>query len=200
MSDLGCRSNAANKELQSARRIYDTRTATSSKRRVAELNHKVKMEEENRSEEDLAAAVDWLEDAGTPSRRATQFTRTRAESWRVKTLLAKALETLEEKKNGEAKEINLTEAQMSQIMDYHNALEQCLTLLQGEVESINKRLTVLIQILRTVVHPDGRHPQPAQTAQTMAQDSVSLEKMQDKVDQHVFEMGMDTVTLMGRRG
>jgi len=200
MSEQSCRCTAANNELHSARHAYETRTATSSKRKLAELNAKVKLEEGSRSEEDIAAAVDWLEDAGTSSKWATQFTRTKVESWRVKTLLAKALEAMEEKKAIEVKEFNLTEAQMSQIIDYHNALAQRISLLQGEVETITKMLTVLIQILKNVVHPDRRQPQPAQPAQTVVQDNVSLENIQAQVEKHVFEVGMDKVTFMGKRG
>lgn len=117
-----CRCAAANQDLQDAKRGYDTRTASKNKRKVAELEAKAKQEEDGRTEEEIAEEVDWMKDPGTPSKRATQFVRTKAESWRTKTLIAKALESIEKEKQQIVNEVNLTEAQMAKIIDYNSSL------------------------------------------------------------------------------
>ena len=94
----GSRCKAANRELQAARGGYETRTATRIKRKIAELEAQAKLEEGGRSDMEIAAKVNWLTDPGTPSKRATQFVRTQAESWRTKTLIAKALESIKKEK------------------------------------------------------------------------------------------------------
>jgi len=98
MDSEGCRSITANMELQTARDMYETRTVSKNKRKISALQASVKAEELSRTEEDIAQEVNWLQDLGIASNRATQFVRTQAESWRIKTLLARALDSREEVK------------------------------------------------------------------------------------------------------
>jgi len=101
-----CRCSAANQELRVVQKMYETRTASRNKRKVAELEAKVKEEEAQRTEENVAGEVDWIEDPGTPSKRATQYVRTKAESLRIKTLLSRALESKDKEKQHVVNEVN----------------------------------------------------------------------------------------------
>lgn len=98
------RCSVTNQELQIAQKMYETRTTARNKRKIAELEASVKEEETKCTEENIVGEVDWLHDPGTPSKRATQYVRTKAESWRIKTLLAKALDAKDEGKQQSAKE------------------------------------------------------------------------------------------------
>jgi hypothetical protein len=190
----GSRCAAANRDLQEAKGGYETRTVTRIKRKIAELEAQAKQEEEGRTEEDIAAEVDWLKDPGTPSKRATQFVRTKAESWRTKTLIAKALDSIEKEKQHIVTEVNLTEAQMAKIIDYNSVLDSKISTVHEAVKTLNRMLTLLIRLLR-----DSINTAPAaQPATTAADQPESLEAMQAKVDRHVREIGLDTIGQMGK--
>ena len=61
----------ANKELQTARNMYETRTTARNKRKIEEMEDMVKKEEAQRTKDDIAGEVNWLLDPGTASKRAT---------------------------------------------------------------------------------------------------------------------------------
>lgn len=71
MEEVGCRCAAAKQDLLEAERGYETRAAARNKRKVAELEAKVKQAEEGRMGEEITEELDWLRDPGTPSKRAT---------------------------------------------------------------------------------------------------------------------------------
>lgn len=190
-----CRCSAANQELGWAKHVYETRMASKHKRKIAEWEAKVKSEEDDRAEDSIAEEVAWIKDPGTLSKRATQLVRTKEESLRVKTLLAKALEAINEDKEQVVKEINLTDSQMSKIVDYHNSLDGRISMVHEEVHMINKKLTLLIRILRDTVHPEPVKQKPAATE---VLENEPIENIQTKVDRHVFEVGMDTISHMGK--
>lgn len=62
------RSSATNRELQTAKKIYETQTAMWNKHKIADMEASVKEEEMRQSEEDISGEVDWLLDPGTPSK------------------------------------------------------------------------------------------------------------------------------------
>lgn len=80
MDTGSCRSSAVNQELQTAKKMYETRTSAKNKRNISDMEASVKEEERLCTEEDVAGEVDWLQDPGTASKRATQFVRMQAES------------------------------------------------------------------------------------------------------------------------
>lgn len=82
--------------------------------------------------------MDWIQDPGTPSKRATEFVCTRVESWRIKTLLAKAMDNIEENRQQMVKEINLTDAEMTRIMDYNSSSRSIESLTSTEAQKLKK--------------------------------------------------------------
>lgn len=72
--------------------MFERRTSQRNKRKVIDLETSAQEEEAKLSDQQLSQEVDWLHDPGTPSTWATQFVRTQAEAWRMKTMLAKALD------------------------------------------------------------------------------------------------------------
>jgi len=92
MAGEGSRNKSANNDLQQAREMYERRTSQRNKRKIIDLEATVQDEESKFSDQQIGKEVDWLQDPGTLSTRATQFVKTQAESWRVKTLLAKAMD------------------------------------------------------------------------------------------------------------
>lgn len=66
-----CRSITANKELQTAKNMYETRTTARNKRKIEEMEDMVKKEEAQRTEDDIAGEVNSLLDPGTASKWAT---------------------------------------------------------------------------------------------------------------------------------
>lgn len=71
----------------------------------------MKKEEVQRQEGIIVEEVDWLHDPGTHSKRATQYVWTKAESWRIKTRLAKSLDLKEEGKQHSKKGNSTSEDQ-----------------------------------------------------------------------------------------
>ena len=76
--------------------MYETRTSQWNKCKFIDLEAMVQEEEKKLSDQQIGKEVDWILNPGTVNTHATQFVRTQAESWRMKTLLAKALGTQEE--------------------------------------------------------------------------------------------------------
>lgn len=140
---------AANRELQAARRGYETRTVTRIKRKMAELEAEAKREEGGRSEMGIAAEVDWVTDPGTPAKRATQFVRTKAECWRMKTLIAKSLESVTEVNL--TTQVNLTTEQMARITDNNSSLDIKLTAVNESIKTQNRLIMLLIQLLKNSI-------------------------------------------------
>ena len=136
-----------------------------------------------------------MKDPGTPSKMATQFVRTKVESWRTKTLIAKALESMEKERQHVVTEVNLTEAQMAKIIDYNNSLDSRITTVQEAIQTVNRKLTLLIRLLRDTTNPAPGTPQPA-TIEMQENDSMAA--MQARMDSHVRQMGLDTISQMGK--
>lgn len=195
MDASGCRNDAANQDLLEARQGYETRAAARNKRKVEELEAQVKQAEDGRTVEEIAAEVDWLRDPGTPSKRATQFVRTKAESWRTKMLIAKALETVEKEKQNIVTEVIVTDEQMGKIINYNNTLEGRINTVHEAVQVVNRKLTLLIQILRDTVNAAPGASQPAKTG---AEENETLEAMQARMNTHMRQMGLDTISQMGK--
>lgn len=86
----GSHNASANKDLKVAREMYETCTSQKAKRRINDLDAMVNEEEKKLNEQEMEEEVK-IQDLGMVTTRATQFVRTQAESWRMKTLLAKAL-------------------------------------------------------------------------------------------------------------
>lgn len=197
----GSRCTAANRDLQEARGGYETRTATRIKRKMADLEAQAKLEEGGRMNMEIAAEVNWLTDPDTPTKRATQFVRTQAESWRTKTLIAKALESIEKDRQHIVIEVNLTEDQMAKIIDYNSSLDSKINTVTEAVKTLNRMLMLLIRLLKDSINT-APAAQPAtsaanhaaQPATSVANKPGSLEEMQAKVDSHVRDIGLDTIT------
>jgi len=195
MDASGSRNAAAIQDLHEAKKGYETRAMTKHKRKVEELENKVKQEEGGRTEEELAAEVNWLQDPGTPAKRATQYVRTRAESWRTKTLIAKAFEAIDKEKDKIITDVNLTEAQMAKILDYNNSLDVRITRVQDAIQVVNRKLTLLCRLLKDTINQGS-----TQTANANAsvQDDNILRDMQARADAHATQMGLDTISLLGK--
>jgi len=89
-----------------------------------------------------------------PAKRATQFVRTKADSWRIKTLLAKALDAKEDGKQCSGKGHPASENQLADPQEIHESLDRRITAVQEGVEVVNKKLTMLIRLLRQTLSPD----------------------------------------------
>jgi len=113
-----------------------------------ELEASAKEEDLQRTEDDIAGEVDWLLDPGTASKRATQFIRTQAESWKVKTLLAKALESKEEVQQHSKREVSISDEQLNNMLEIYKSLDAKISAVHGVAELVNKKLTLLIKLLR----------------------------------------------------
>jgi len=197
MEGSGSRSATAIQDLNEARKGYETRAAARHKRKVDELEDKVKQEEDGRTEEEIAAEVDWLPDPGTPAKRATQFVRTKAESWRTKTLIAKALEAMEKERPRIITEVNLTDAQMAKILDFNNSLEGRINRAQEAIQVVDRKLTLLCRLLKDTIN-QGPGATQTPNASVPEKDEDILKDMQARVKSHVAHMGLDTISLMGK--
>lgn len=197
MEGSGSRSATAIQDLNEAKRGYETRAAARHKRKMNDLEDEVKREEDGRTDEEIAAEVDWLHDPGTPAKRATQFVRTQAESWRTKTLIAKALEAMEKERPKIITEVNLTDAQMAKILDFNNSLEGRINRAQEAIQVVDRKLTLLCRLLKDTVN---QGPCTTQTpkASTLEKDEDILKDMQARVNSHTAQMGLDTISLMGK--
>lgn len=96
MAGEGSLNESTNKDLHHAKEMYKKWTSQRNKHKIIELEAMVQEEEKKLSEQQLGKEVDWLLDPGTTNTRATQFVRTQAEIWRMKTLLVKALSIQDE--------------------------------------------------------------------------------------------------------
>lgn len=194
MSAGSCRCTAANRELRTAQNMYETRATARSKCKIVKMEAAVKHEEVQRQGGFVAEEVDWLTDPGMPAKRATRFTRTKAESWRIKTLLAKALDAKEEGTQRSGKGYPASENQSADPQVIHESMDCRITAVQEGVEVINKKLTVLIRLLRQTLSPD---PLLEEQRMQEAQDFHSMQELQAKVDKHILDVGLDTTSRIG---
>lgn len=88
--------------------------------------------------------------------QATQFVRTQVESWRMKTLLAKALSMQGDYAEQIRKVQHIIEAKTEEHMAILESLEFKISMLEQQVDTITKKLTVLIKILRKTIGQDAR--------------------------------------------
>lgn len=92
-------------------------------------------------------------------------------------------------------EVNLTEAQMAKVIDYNNSLEGRITTVHEAVQTVNRKLTLLIRLLRDTVNPAPGTPQPATT---VVQENESMAAVQVRMDSHMRQMGLDTISQMDK--
>lgn len=144
----GSRNSSANKNLKQAREAYETRTSQKEKRKIEELEGIVVEEEEKLEENDLEKEMEWVQDPGTTTTRVTQYVCTQAKMWRMKMMLAKAINM-----QGEYL-IQARQAQqaISVILTDHavvlEALDFKISSLEQQFGNISKKLTVLINLLQ----------------------------------------------------
>ena len=135
--------------------MYETKTSQRNKRKLNELESSVKAEEAQVSDQQLGKEVNWLQDPGNTFTRATQFVRTQAEAWRMKTMLAKVLEAQEEQDERVQKLKRQMDAMEHNHMCLVESIEFKLSSLDQQADTINKKLTVLIKLMRNVVGTEG---------------------------------------------
>lgn len=166
MEGEGSCSASANKDLRTAREMYETRTLLRNKHKIIDLEAMVHGEEKKKSEEDIVREVVWLQDPGTVTKRASQFVRTQAESWRMKAMLAQDLSMQADNKELSQNDKPISEAQMQNLYAIYESLDFKVTAVHEGVDTISKKLTVLIKILRQTLDHDSRqidnpkHEQP----------------------------------------
>lgn len=151
MAREGRRNVSTNRNLQQARDSYETRTSLKEKRKIEELEAIVAEEEEHLKEQDMEKEVEWIQDPGTATTRATQFVRTQAKAWRMKTMLAKAVSMQGEYINQAHQAIALISTEHTVKLD---ALDFKLSALVQEVGTLSKRMSVLISLLRNSICQD----------------------------------------------
>lgn len=156
MAGEGSRNASANKDLKVAREMYETCTSQKNKRKIIDLEAMVHEEEKKLSEQEIEEEVDWLQDPGTVTTQATQFVRTQAKSWRMKTLLAKALSMQDNYAEQLQKVQHISEAKTEEHIAILESLEFKVSALEQQVDSITKKLTVLIKLLRHTIGQDTR--------------------------------------------
>lgn len=157
MEGEGSSSTSVNKDLKTARDMYETRMSLKNKHKIIDLEAMVQEKEKKLSEEDIEKEVDWLQDPGTVTKRAMQFVRTQAESWRMKTLLAQALSMQENNKDQLQNDKPVSEAQLQNFYAILESLDFKISALEQEVDSISKKMTVLIKLLSHTLDRETRH-------------------------------------------
>jgi len=189
-----CRCAGATQDLRNAQSMFVTRASTRSKRKIAELEAKVKQEEETTQEGKVDGEVDWICDTGTPAKRTTQFVRTKAESWRMKTLLAKALDMKDADKQNTEKEQPPLNGHLGNTSASQEYMDRRISAIQEGVEIVNKKLTLLIRLLRQTISPD---PVVQEQKMKEAQNFHSMQDLQDKMDRHFLDVGLDITSRLG---
>lgn len=121
------------------------------KHKIIDLEAMVQEEEKKISEQDIEKEVHRLLDPRTINTRATQFIRTQAESWRMKTLLVKALSMQGEYAEHLQRLQNISKAKTEEHMAIIESLEFKMSALDQQVDTINKKLTIMIKLLRHVM-------------------------------------------------
>lgn len=192
MESGSCRSINANQELHTTQKMYETCTTARNKRKIADLEASAKEEAAQRTEEVIAEEVDWIVDPGTPSKRATQFVRTQAESWKIKTLLARALDAKESQMQHSSQENLGSKDILFHLHEIHKSLDLKISTVHDKAKTVNKKLTLLIRLLRRILSLDP----PLQSGQQQAQskEAQNYKSLQDRVDKHVIEVGLDTLS------
>ena len=93
----------------------------------------------------LETDMDWISNPGTTTARATQFVRTQAEIWRMKTMLAKVLRMQSEDIRKAHQAISLVSTENSAKLD---AMEFNFSALTQGVKILSHKLGVLINLLK----------------------------------------------------
>jgi len=95
--------------------------------------------------------VEWVQDPGMATTRATQFMCTQAETWRMKTMLAKAMSM-------QGAHIDQAHEAISVITTDHivrlEAFDFKLSALVQQVDTLSQKVTVLISLLRHTFSKD----------------------------------------------
>lgn len=156
MAGEGSRNKSANNDLQQAREMYERRTLQRNKRKIIDIEATVQDEESKLSDQQIGKDVDWLQDPGTLSTRATQFVRTQAKSWRMKTLLAKAIDIQGEHAEQLRKLQQFVETMSHDHMAVVESSEFKLSAIHQQVDTMDKKLTVLIKLLRQTIGQDNK--------------------------------------------
>lgn len=156
------------------------------------MESKVTEEERNLKEQELEKEVHWIQDPGYVTTRATQFVRTQAESWRMKTLLAKAL-NMQGSYEDQLRQIQRNiEAMSKEHVAILESLDFKISVVEQEVDTITKNLTVLINLLRQTIEQEVRlaenrrddhagnfqsnHPTPEQVGTSMTESNPEASK------------------------
>jgi len=150
------RNKSANNDLQQAREMFERRTSQRNKRKIIDLEATVQDEESKLSDQQIGKEVDWLQDSGTPSTRATQFVRTQAEGWRMKTLLAKAMDVQGEHAKQLRKLKKFSETMSHDHMAVVESSEFKLSAIHQQFDTMDKKLTVSIKLLKQTIGQDNK--------------------------------------------
>lgn len=76
----------------------------------------------------------------------------------------------------------------------HESLERRISAVQEGVEVVNKKVTLLIRFLGQTLSPD---PLVQEQRVKEAQNFQSMQELQDKVDKHILDVGLDIASRMG---
>lgn len=154
MADASSRSRSASRDLQRAKEAFEKSTSQEGKRKIIGLEIYAREEENMLSDEQLSKEVDWIIDPGTPSTRETQFSRTQVECWRMKTMLAKAMEVQGEQADQLRTLQKFAETMTNDHMAVVESSEFKLSGILHDVDTINKKLSVLIKLLQQGIARD----------------------------------------------
>lgn len=106
--------------------------------------------------------------------------------------MAKALESRDKGKQKSERADPSQEAYLKNLHELHAMLDGRISSVGDAVEVVNKKLTLLIRLLRQTLCLD-----PPQQKATSTNE-YDYQAMQAKVDKHVLEVGLDTVSRMGK--
>jgi len=84
---------------------------------------------------------------------------------------------------------------MAKILDYNNSLDNHITKVQDAILIVDRKLTLLIKLLKDTIHRGSGTSQPT-TATSQGENSMTA--MQARVNTHVEQMGLDTIGQMGK--
>lgn len=185
MACEGIRNASANWDLKKAREAYETQTTQKEKRKIEELEVAVTEEEEQLDVQALETEMDWLSDLCTTTTRATQFVRTQGEMWRMKTMLAKALNMHAEDIKRSHQAISLISAENSAKLD---AMEFNVSALTQEVRILSQKLGVLINLLRLSIH------QGTNVAVEVSAEVTDTSKVKRPTPERIPQLKFETAT------
>ena len=84
---------------------------------------------------------------------------------------------------------------MKSLYDIFEALDFKLTAVHDVVDSVSKKLTVVIKLLRQTLSPESR--QTDVPKQEHKEDGHSYQSLQARVDSYVLEQALDTASRFG---